>query len=233
MKCVWFYLMTNCDHAGIYQVDIELMSFMIGQKVTENEIFEHLGNQIAVIKNGSDKYYLKKFVEYQYGELKDTNNAHKSVLKNLKKHNIDLGADEGLTSPTPADQDKDKVKVNNKEKKDIKSLESIDSVLLEDLQNNNLDIDVKVEFEKFKDYLSANGKRYKDYRSAFRNWLRSDFVPKTDKIKLERENKRKHKEMINRRTWDQKKIESGEYGVPDSFKKDIKKLKRKMKVGNV
>lgn len=118
MKCVWIYLTTNCDHAGIYDVDLELMSFMIGSKITEKEIFTALGNHIAILKNGSEKWYLRKFVKFQYGELKDTNNAHKSVIKQLNKYDIDLGADEGLVSISSAykDKDKDMVKIKVKDK---------------------------------------------------------------------------------------------------------------------
>jgi len=115
IKCVWIYLMTNCDHAGIYDVDVELMSFMIGQKVTEKEIFEHLGDQISILKNGSSKWLLTKFVKFQYGELKDTNNAHKSVLKQLNKYDIDLEASEALTRGSSAYKDKDKVIVKVKD----------------------------------------------------------------------------------------------------------------------
>ena len=31
---------------------------------------------------------------------------------------------------------------------------------------------MKFEFEKFTDWMSANGKQYEDYEAGFRNWLR-------------------------------------------------------------
>mgnify|MGYP003147871524 CR=1 FL=1 len=133
MKCVWIYLMTNCDHAGIYDVDVELMSFMIGSKVTEKEIFEHLGDQISVLNNGSTKWYLVKFVKFQYGELKDTNNAHKSVLKQLNKYDIDLEASEALPRGSSAYKDKDKeqdiVKEKEKGKEEIKKMANSTDVI--------------------------------------------------------------------------------------------------------
>ncbi|MAG59247.1 hypothetical protein CMO96_00435 [Candidatus Woesebacteria bacterium] len=75
--------------------------------------------------------------------------------------------------------------LNNK--KDIKSLESINKEFLNELQEKHLDIDVFFQFDKFKNYLSANGKSYKDYRAGFRNWLVSGFCEKTDKIRLKKQ----------------------------------------------
>lgn len=195
MKSVWVYLTTNCDHAGIYEVDLELMSFMVGQKVTSKEINDHLGNQISEI-NGGSKWYLSKFVKFQYGNLNEKVNAHKSVLKQLEKYSIDETLAKGLINPSQRvkDKDKDMDKDKDKKKVDIKSLNSIDKIYLESLQAKHLDVDVKAQFIKFKDYLSAKGKRYVDYRAGFRNWLSSPFIEKTDKIKDERfEEKKKEK----------------------------------------
>ena len=41
-----------------------------------------------------------------------------------------------------------------------------------DLKGKLPDVDVEFEFEKFTDWMSANGKQYEDYEAGFRNWLR-------------------------------------------------------------
>ena len=41
-----------------------------------------------------------------------------------------------------------------------------------DLQGKFPDVDVGFEFDKFTDWMSANGKQYEDYEAGFRNWLR-------------------------------------------------------------
>ena len=112
MKLFYFYMITNCDHAGMYDVDLELAAFQIGMPISSadiNKILKH----IKIVKD--DKWHIKGFVDFQYGELRDTNNAHISVIKILNKYGI-LGADEGLTSSSQADQYKDKDKVKEKEK---------------------------------------------------------------------------------------------------------------------
>jgi len=40
--------------------------------------------------------------------------------------------------------------------------------------------DVTLEYERFTDYCLSNGKRYKSYEAAFRNWLRSHIGEKKD-----------------------------------------------------
>ena len=42
------------------------------------------------------------------------------------------------------------------------------------MQNEFSEVNVKLEYEKFVDYLAANGKTYKNYNAGFKNWLRND-----------------------------------------------------------
>jgi len=187
MKTVWVYLITNCDHAGIYEVDIDLMSFMVGQKITQDEIITHLGNQISVINSGS-KWFLHKFIKFQYGELNEKVKAHKSVLSLIEKYDIDISVNKGLSNPLVRVQDKDKDidKDKNKEKKSKKE-KKIETIPIKQLQEEFIEVDVSAEYKKFCDYCEANGKRYKNYHAAFRNWLRSEWTPKTDKFKKKKQ----------------------------------------------
>ena len=56
LKIVWFYLINKCNHAGIWECDIDLLSFQIGKEYTLKEILEAFGNNI--IELGDNKYYL-------------------------------------------------------------------------------------------------------------------------------------------------------------------------------
>ena len=68
--------------------------------------------------------------------------------------------------------------------KDIKSLKSINTEYLEQLQEKHPDIDVNFQFQKFRNYLEAKGKTYKNYRAAFNNWIISDYCkPSTNGVK--------------------------------------------------
>ena len=90
LKLAWFYLISKCNHAGIWESDISLMSFQVGQEYTIEDLFQAFGDNI--IKLEEDKFYLPKFIEFQYGVPLNPNvKVHKSVIKLLNKY------DKGLT----------------------------------------------------------------------------------------------------------------------------------------
>jgi len=102
-KLIWLYLLTRCDHAGIWDADWDLAEFMIGEWVDYDSLPDEIKNKMKYIQ-GEDQYYIPSFIEFQYGELKENSKPHLSVLKRLK--------DKGLhrVSHTLKDKDKDKVK---------------------------------------------------------------------------------------------------------------------------
>ena len=116
MKLFYFYMITNCDHAGMYDVDLELAEFQIGMPVKEKDIDEHLKEHIKVIKD--DKWWVKAFPDFQYGELNPNVKAHASVIKILTKYNCLVTVPNSLHRV----QDKDKDKVKEKDM-DISILE--------------------------------------------------------------------------------------------------------------
>ena len=119
LKIVWFYLINKCDHAGILNdLDVGLLSYQIGDNYTIDEILEAFNDNIEQI--GENKFYLTKFCKFQYGELNPNVKVHKSVIKLLDKHNIEL--DNPLVSVK--DKDKDKAKdINTKKEEFAKRVE--------------------------------------------------------------------------------------------------------------
>ena len=113
LKVVWFYLINKCNHAGVWECDIDLLSFQIGEPFTLDEIMEAFGDNIVEL--GDNKYYLSKFIEFQYGlPLNPSVRVHASVIKLLQKYGIDLG--NSLLSVKDKDKDIDKVKDIEKRK---------------------------------------------------------------------------------------------------------------------
>ena len=164
-KLFWFYLLDNCDHAGVFDADIASASFHIGLKYSEKEILDTFNRKIIILKK--DKWFIPKFVEYQYGELNENNRAHLSVIKILKKYKL-LGASKGLNKVLNGDKDQDKDKVKDKKNDQIKKINL--SELKDQFPNKN----VELEFAKWNDYMLSKGKTYKNYSAAFRNWLRNN-----------------------------------------------------------
>ena len=184
MKLFWIYLLTDCDHAGIWDVDVERASFQIGVQLDESTILKTFNRKIVPFKDG--KWFVPKFVDYQYGELNEKVNAHKSVIKLLTKYGLyvdnqllpNSSATVKVNNLTVKDKDKDKVKDKDKESKKSQLL-SIE-IQLTELQKDFKNKDVKVEYEKWKDYMLSRGKTYKNYSAAFRNWLRNDQFDKVE-----------------------------------------------------
>lgn len=110
-KILWFYIIDECDHAGIWQVDIAVAEIKTGEKFNEDEAKEIFEGKIIVFDN-SEKWFIPSFIEFQYGELNSENRAHNSVINILSKYNL-LDSNKPLTSPLQGakDKEKDKVKV--------------------------------------------------------------------------------------------------------------------------
>tara|TARA_R100001230_G_C5656931_1_gene161755 strand:- start:29 stop:748 length:720 start_codon:yes stop_codon:yes gene_type:complete len=163
-KLFWIFVLDHCDHAGIWEVDFEFVQIFI-PNIKEQEIRDKFNKQYIEFDNGK-RWFLKDFIEFQYGELKETNRVHRSVSQILDKFNLLTGRRRPLDKP----KDKDKVKDKRKGKEDqLKEL----SLQLNELQSLHSNVDVKKEFDKFKDYLLSKGRTYRDYKAAFRNWLRN------------------------------------------------------------
>ena len=190
MKLFWIYLLTNCDHAGIWEVDIDLAAFQTGVELDESTILNTFNRKIVPFKDG--KWFVPKFVDYQYGELNENVNAHKSVIKLLTKYG--LYVDNQLLPNSSAtvkvnnltvkdkDKDKDKDKVKDKKTKRNQLLDIRDN--LKEYKEIFINKDVSLEFDKWNDYMLSTGKTYKNYSAAFRNWLRNDQFDKVDKKPL-------------------------------------------------
>lgn len=62
-KIMWFYLITMCDHAGIFKLNERLCKFHTG--VAEPiSVIEQLGNRIVRVRE--QLYFIPKFIEFQY-----------------------------------------------------------------------------------------------------------------------------------------------------------------------
>jgi hypothetical protein len=86
MKCAWMCILDTCDNCGVWKTDYELMSFKIGDEITEAEFFETFGSRLHKINDG--KIWIKSYIEFQVGELVENCRPHKQIIELLKKHGI-------------------------------------------------------------------------------------------------------------------------------------------------
>ena len=177
-KVFWMYVLDQCDHAGIWEVDFELASYFCNG-IKESEIRETFVKQYHEFDDGK-RWFIKDFIEFQYRGLDESNRVHNSVITILKRHGLykvlisflHEAKDKDIYKEQLKDKEKDKEKGKNSKKNQLKKIESELNILQAEFDA----VDVSIEFDKFQDYLKANGKKYANYKSAFRNWLRSDFI---------------------------------------------------------
>ncbi len=111
-KALWIYLLCECDHAGVWTVELDVAHLRMGMKLDTEKALEKMGGAVIPIDGGA-KWFLPDFVAFQYGKLNPANRVHESVLAILSKYGIDpneLSQNKPLTSPLQGAKDKDKDK---------------------------------------------------------------------------------------------------------------------------
>jgi hypothetical protein len=122
-KLLWIYILQDCNHAGIWDVDMEVAQIRISEKINQKSALFYFAGKVFEISGGS-KWFIPEFISFQYGELNPENRAHNSVISILKKEallNENLTIKElykPLTSPLQGakDMDKDKDMVKDMDK---------------------------------------------------------------------------------------------------------------------
>lgn len=114
-KCLWLWILDNCDCAGIIEIDMGLAEFQIGASKPLQTCLQALGGRVEM--HGS-KLFVPKFIRYQYGEeLNLANTAHRGVIRRLELAKIpcpvmiiekeNKATTKLLQSPLQGAQDKD------------------------------------------------------------------------------------------------------------------------------
>lgn len=104
-KLLWLYILDECDHAGIWHVDFDVAVIRIGLSVDEETALKSFGEKVTPFSDG-EKWFIRDFIEFQYGALNPANRVHNSVLKILEKYNLSL-ENKPLASPLEGSKDKD------------------------------------------------------------------------------------------------------------------------------
>lgn len=204
-KLLWLYLLDECDHAGIWQVDFQVAQLKIGEKLKVDEALKSFGDRIRVL-DGGERWFVVPFIEFQYGPLNQKNRVHQSVIGILERYNlIDKNLKiKDLISPLQGvkEKDKDKDKDKDKEKEMIES--------------------EKIAYPSFEDFWNLYDKKV-DREACERKWLK---IPQRDReimmnhipgYKREQPDKqyRKNPETyLNNRSWQNEIIKTEPHGRP-------------------
>lgn len=148
-KLLWFYILDDCNHAGIWEVDIEVASLRIGEELDGKKALTFFGDRVHKIS--SSKWFIPDFISFQYGELNEKNRVHFSIIQILNKYKI-----KHLISPLQRAKDKDMDKEQDMDM-DKDSFGKSENLLL-----------IPQMFEVFKKYLpNYLGSTTKDYKPLY------------------------------------------------------------------
>ena len=184
-KLLWLYILDECDHAGIWQVDFEVAQVKIGEIINLETALQQLSGKIYPFADG-EKWFIPDFIDFQYGVLNPENRAHNSVIQLLNKYNLSLEI-KPLTSPLQGamdiDKDKDKDMV-----KEIPRVNSFKPPTWNEVANyiwNKVVSDgktpdknkIKTVAESLVDFYQSKGwivgkVKMKDWKAATNNWIR-------------------------------------------------------------
>lgn len=84
-KLFWIYLLDKCDNAGIWEKNFRLASFFLGFKIDDESCTFLKGKVIPINDN---KWFIPKFILFQYGELTETCKPHIPILKQMEKYDL-------------------------------------------------------------------------------------------------------------------------------------------------
>ena len=182
-KLLWLYICDDCDHAGIWQVDIDVARIRIGEDINEQDAVKFFGDKIVRIDKGN-KWYIPSFIDFQYPSgLNPDNKAHGGIIKILQKYNIIDGEFKPLISPLYGAMDMDKEMDINKDKVMVKKkvVENLNSKcnFEEALEYISIRLGTeqgKTEAQKFFNYYESNGWKVgknpmKNWKAAANNWI--------------------------------------------------------------
>jgi hypothetical protein len=84
-KLAWFFIDDNCDNAGVWSPNFDLMRFCTKRDIGA-AVQDEFGDRMEVLPSG--KWWMHDFITTQCGELSVKCPPHVAVIATLKKHGI-------------------------------------------------------------------------------------------------------------------------------------------------
>ena len=190
-KLAWFYAVDHCDNIGVVELDLEFLTADCGSKCTEKTIQE-LGERLQPI--GGNRYFIPKFIGFQYGKLSRGCRPHEKVIEAVETHGLvltptgyrypvdrvsnTLGLGYQESADRVADTPQDCTGRRQEEEQDRKKRATCDEIM-EFCKSNGL-------FPRDAEYLwnrwESNGwqnanKPIKDWKAVIRAWKAQGYLP--------------------------------------------------------
>ena len=80
-KFFWIYILDTCNHAGIFEVNLKLASFHLEDTYTREDVLQVFKDKLIVVSES--KWFIPKFISFQYPNLNPASIIYKSLVKEL------------------------------------------------------------------------------------------------------------------------------------------------------
>lgn len=186
-KLVFLYLVDNCDNAGFYELDLEMMAFQIGIESTKIE--GAIKGLTRGLLGANDFVWIKNFLKHQKNwPINPENNAHKQIInifleqeknfKSFKCFKEKLGAIKGLISPIGIG------KGIGKGKEGKPTIENVKDYFIENGYSNNLANRFFNGYET-NNWKDSKGNQIKNWKQkAIHVWFKEENKKLTDADKI-------------------------------------------------
>ena len=179
MKLLWQWILDRCDSAGVIDPDLELASFQIGYQYPMDTLSE-FGNRVLALDGG--KFFIPKFIEFQYGKLSEDCRAHGPAFQSLKKHGLE-GYSKGIHTLQVKVKVTEEVKATETEAEQPPEPKPKARGTIEEFRAffssiSLPDSDAEYAFHKWQGNGWVNGKNpIKDWKATVRQWKAGKFFP--------------------------------------------------------
>jgi len=85
-KCLWIYLLDNCDQCGVIEPDYELIEFIIGSTFDWGCLESVFSGRL--VRLDDHKWWIPKFIRFQNGKLSPDCKPHQHIIGLLEKHGL-------------------------------------------------------------------------------------------------------------------------------------------------
>lgn len=133
LKCAIRFLFDECDQTGVWSVDMEALSYFVGEDVSYEELFKGVNadKDNRIEKFGRDKIFIPGFIEFQYGSLSENCKPHKPIFSLLKKHGLYervlIGYAKGIDTLQEKEKDKEE-EIEKETEKDFGKSENLSMI---------------------------------------------------------------------------------------------------------
>lgn len=122
VKLFYIYLFCECDHYGIWSVEIDVAEVRLGISLDYQYTKDLLEDKIVELDSGR-KWFLPQFITFQYGNLSSKHKLHRSVLNELQRLDLMRYVTLALQLPNTDATLKDKEMDKDKDKEMDKEME--------------------------------------------------------------------------------------------------------------